>query len=162
MKYETAKNLNNTRFKRLIGVAKPVFDEMVKVLKAEYQVKHARGGRIIHLDSCQAYRHDMRLLRESRRSLHRSGLILADSGYQGLDKIYFQAKTPVKSSKKKSLTQQDRELNHLISSIRIKVEHVFGKVKAYKIFSTTYRNHRRRFNLRMNLICGIINQELAI
>ncbi|MCO0807318.1 IS5/IS1182 family transposase, partial [Lactobacillus helveticus] len=45
MKYETAKNLNNIRFKRLIGVAKPVFDEMVKVLKAEYQVKHARGGR---------------------------------------------------------------------------------------------------------------------
>ncbi|WP_201725610.1 helix-turn-helix domain-containing protein, partial [Lactobacillus helveticus] len=45
MKYETAKNLNNTRFKRLIGVAKPVFDEMVKVLKAEYQVKHDRGGR---------------------------------------------------------------------------------------------------------------------
>ncbi|MCT3426882.1 IS5 family transposase, partial [Lactobacillus helveticus] len=45
MKYETAKNLNNTRFKRLIGVAKPVFDEMVKALKAEYQVKHARGGR---------------------------------------------------------------------------------------------------------------------
>ncbi|MCO0808521.1 IS5/IS1182 family transposase, partial [Lactobacillus helveticus] len=29
MKYETAKNLNNARFKRLIGVAKPVFDEMV-------------------------------------------------------------------------------------------------------------------------------------
>ncbi|MCT3402307.1 IS5/IS1182 family transposase, partial [Lactobacillus helveticus] len=27
---------------------------------------------------------------------------------------------------------------------------------------TTYRNHRRRFNLRMNLICGIISQELAI
>ncbi|ALJ24151.1 DDE endonuclease [Lactobacillus gallinarum] len=26
-------------------LAKPVFDEMVKVLKAEYQVKHARGGR---------------------------------------------------------------------------------------------------------------------
>ncbi|NRO07649.1 hypothetical protein IMAU60204_00301 [Lactobacillus helveticus] len=45
MKYETAKNLNNTRFKRLIGVAKPVFDEIVKALKAEYQVKHARGGR---------------------------------------------------------------------------------------------------------------------
>jgi putative transposase len=86
----------------------------------------------------------MRLLRESRRSLHRFGLILADSGYQGLDKICFQAKTPVKSSKKKPLTQQDRELNHLIPSIRIKVEHVFGKVKAYKIFSTTYRNHRRR------------------
>lgn len=39
MKYETAKNLNNTRFKRLVGVAKPTFDEMVEILKSEYQAK---------------------------------------------------------------------------------------------------------------------------
>ncbi|MTV85265.1 IS5/IS1182 family transposase, partial [Streptococcus pneumoniae] len=25
------------------------------------------------------------------------------------------------------------------------------------MFSTTYRNHRKRFGLRMNLIAGIIN-----
>lgn len=104
----------------------------------------------------------MRLFRESRRDLHQASLILADSGYQGLSKIYDRAQTPIKSSKKRPLTKEDKEKNHLISSIRIKVEHVFGKVKVFNIFSTTYRNHRKRFNLRMNLICGIINKELAI
>ncbi len=29
------------------------------------------------------------------------------------------------------------------------------------MFSTTYRNHRKRFGLRMNLIAGIINHELG-
>ncbi|HGR4134251.1 TPA: IS5/IS1182 family transposase, partial [Streptococcus pneumoniae] len=27
--------------------------------------------------------------------------------------------------------------------------------------STTYRNHRKRFGLRMNFIAGIINHELG-
>ena len=30
------------------------------------------------------------------------------------------------------------------------------------MFSTTYRNHRKRFGLRMNLIAGIINRETRI
>ncbi|RSJ65946.1 hypothetical protein D8805_09190 [Streptococcus oralis subsp. dentisani] len=30
----------------------------------------------------------------------------------------------------------------------------------FKMFSITYRNHRKRFGLRMNLVAGIINREL--
>ncbi|MDG7133616.1 IS5/IS1182 family transposase, partial [Streptococcus pneumoniae] len=45
---------------------------------------------------------------------------------------------------------------------RSKVENIFAKVKTFKMFSTTYRNHRRkRFGLRMNLIADIINHELG-
>ncbi|HGS2432622.1 TPA: IS5/IS1182 family transposase, partial [Streptococcus pneumoniae] len=44
---------------------------------------------------------------------------------------------------------------------RSKVENIFAKVKTFKIFSTTYQNHRKRFGLRMNLIAGIINHELG-
>ncbi|MDT5772846.1 IS5/IS1182 family transposase, partial [Streptococcus pneumoniae] len=40
-------------------------------------------------------------------------------------------------------------------------ENIFAKVKTFKMFSTTYRNHRKRFGLRMNLITGIINHELG-
>ncbi|HGP9932719.1 TPA: IS5/IS1182 family transposase, partial [Streptococcus pneumoniae] len=36
-----------------------------------------------------------------------------------------------------------------------------AKVKTFKMFSTTYRNHRKRFGLRMNLIAVIINHELG-
>ncbi|HGQ1621292.1 TPA: IS5/IS1182 family transposase, partial [Streptococcus pneumoniae] len=42
-----------------------------------------------------------------------------------------------------------------------KVENIFAKVKTFKMFSTIYRNHRKRFGLRMNLIAGIINHELG-
>lgn len=45
MKYETAKNLNDTKFKRLVGVAKPTFAEMDEILKSEYQTKYSKGGR---------------------------------------------------------------------------------------------------------------------
>ena len=35
-----------------------------------------------------------------------------------------------------------------------------NKSKTFKIFSITYRNHRKHFGLRMNVIAGIINREL--
>ncbi|CJJ96431.1 transposase-like protein%2C IS1381 ISSpn7 [Streptococcus pneumoniae] len=77
------------------------------------------------------------------RNIGQAGKILADSGYQGLMKIYPQAQTPRKSSKLKPLTVEDKAYNHALS------------------FSTTYRNHRKRFGLRMNLSAGIINHELG-
>ena len=86
---------------------------------------------------------------------------MADSGYQGLMKMYSQAQTPRKSSKLKPLTLEDKAYNHALSKERIKVENIFAKVKPFKIFSTTYRNRRKRFGLRMNLIAGIINRELG-
>ncbi|CVN26392.1 transposase [Streptococcus pneumoniae] len=90
-----------------------------------------------------------------------SGKILADSDYQGLMKIYPQAQTPRKSSKLKPLTVEDKACNHALSKERSKVENIFVKVKTFKMFSTTYRNHRKRFGLRMNLSAGIINHELG-
>ncbi|SNO69382.1 transposase [Streptococcus pneumoniae] len=103
----------------------------------------------------------MKLFKMSRRNIGQAGKILADSGYQGLMKIYPQAQTPRKSSKLKPLTAEDKACNHALSKERSKVENIFAKVKTFKMFSTTYRNHRKRFGLRMNLIAGIINHELG-
>ena len=116
-------------------------------------------GEILHLDIQIDYCHDMKLFRKSRRDLSKAREILADSGYQGLMKLYSQAKTPIKSSKLHPLTDEDKAYNRALSSRRIKVENVFAKVKVFKIFSTTYRNRKRRFGLRMNLVAGIINFE---
>ncbi|HGQ6376229.1 TPA: transposase, partial [Streptococcus pneumoniae] len=104
---------------------------------------------------------DMKLFKMSRRNIGQVGKILADSGYQGPMKIYPQAQTPRKSSKLKPLTVEDKAYNHALSKERSKVENTFAKVKTFKMFSTTYRNHRKRFGLRMNLIAGIINHELG-
>ncbi|VON52606.1 fusion of IS1381 orf A and B [Streptococcus pneumoniae] len=104
---------------------------------------------------------EVKINRPKKQLANDSGKILADSGYQGLMKIYPQAQTPRKSSKLKPLTVEDKAYNHALSKERSKVENIFAKVKTFKMFSTTYRNHRKRFGLRMNLIAGIINHELG-
>ncbi|ADI68305.1 fusion of IS1381 orf A and B [Streptococcus pneumoniae] len=118
-------------------------------------------GRIVSLDITVNYCHDMKLFKMSCRNIGQAGKILADSGYQGLMKICPQAQTSRKSSKLKPLTAEDKAYNHALSKERSKVENIFAKVKTFKMFSTTYRNHRKHFGLRMNLIAGIINHELG-
>ena len=97
----------------------------------------------------------------SRRNIGQAGKILACSGYQGLTNMYSQVQTPRKSSKLNPLTLEDKSYTHVLSKERIKVENIFAKVKTFKLFSTTYRNRRKRFRLRMNLIAVIINRELG-
>ncbi|CAM1670573.1 IS5 family transposase IS1381A [Streptococcus mitis] len=118
-------------------------------------------GRIVSLDIAVDYCHDMKLFKMSRRNIGQAGKILADSGCQELMKMYSQAQTPRKSSKLKPLTLEDKSYNHVLSKERIKVENVFAKVETFKMFSTTYRNRRKRFGLRINLIAEIINRELG-
>ncbi|HGL8295270.1 IS5 family transposase [Streptococcus pneumoniae] len=267
MNDEASKQLTDARFKRLVGVQRTTFEEILAVLKTAYQLKHAKGGRkpklsledllmatlqyvreyrtyeqiaadfgihesnllrrsqwvevtlvqsgvtisrtplssedtvmiidatevkinrpkkelanysgkkkcyamkaqaivtsqgrIVSLDITVNYCHDMKLFKMSRRNIGQAGKILADSNYQGLMKIYPQAQTPRKSSKFKPLTVEDKTYNHALSKERSKVENIFAKVETFKMFSTTYRNHRKRFGLRMNLIAGIINHELG-
>jgi hypothetical protein len=53
--------------------------------------------------------------------------------------------------------------NKKISNIRMKIEHVIGRVKNFKIVAEKYRNQRKRLLLRFNLICGIVNfQKLLL
>jgi hypothetical protein len=47
-----------------------------------------------------------------------------------------------------------------ISSERVVNENVIGSLKRFKIISDRYRNRRKRFGLRFNLIAGIHNYEI--
>ena len=67
---------------------------------------------------------------------------------------------PKKSSKKKPLTKEEKKQNQEISSERVVNENVIGSLKRFKIISDRYRNRRRRFGLRFNLIAGIHNYEI--
>ena len=95
-------------------------------------------GRIVSLDIAVNYCHDMKLFKMSRRNIGQAGKILADSGYQGIMKMYSQAQIPRKSRKLKPLTLEDKSYNHVLSKERIKVENILAKVKTFKMFSTTY------------------------
>jgi hypothetical protein len=85
---------------------------------------------------------------------------ITDSGYTGIQKLQSNTKLPKKSSKKKPLTVKDKQQNREISSERVLNENVIGSLKRFKILSDRYRNRRKRFGLRFNLIAGIYNFEI--
>ena len=82
---------------------------------------------------------------------------LADSGYQGITNIFKNSMIPKKKSKYNPLTNQDKELNKLISSIRITIEHVNCQLKIFRILSEKYRSRIKTFYKRAILICCFYN-----
>ena len=87
-------------------------------------------------------------------------LCLADAGYQGLADLHTNSQTPKKKSKHHPLTLEQQAANCELAHQRIFVEHVIRKVKIFRILSERYRNRRRRFGLRFNLIASLYNLEL--
>jgi|TARA_B110000037_G_scaffold211406_1_gene262919 hypothetical protein len=111
---------------------------------------------------CNGKKHDFQLFKDSKTKIHPEIEVLADSGYQGLAKLHHNTKTPRKKSKKKPLTNVDKQNNRQLAKERILNENVIGSLKRFKILSDRYRNRHRRFGLRFNLIAGIYNLELVL
>ncbi len=105
-------------------------------------------------------RHDFRLFKESKTRIHRNIKVLMDSGYQGIQKLHANSDLPKKRRKKYPLTKVDKLHNQRIASERVINENIIGKLKRFKIIADKYRNRRKRFGLRFNLIVGIYNWEL--
>ena len=105
-------------------------------------------------------KHDWKLLLESGVHFPKGIFALADSGYQGLPNITGSALIPHKGSKHNPLTEAQKSYNHSLSSERVFVENVIGWLKRFRIIAEKYRNRRKRFGLRFNLIAAIYNLEL--
>ena len=89
-------------------------------------------------------------------------LCLADKGYQGIVKLHPNSCTPTKKPPKAKLDNCERQHNRLLAQWRVVVEHVNRRLKIFRILAERYRNRRRRFGLRFNLIAAIVNFELAL
>lgn len=86
--------------------------------------------------------------------------VTVDTGYQGLQKVHAHTVLPKKKSKKHPLSQRDKKSNTALAKERVIVENVIGMLKRFKIIADRYRNRRKRFGLRFNLLAGIYNYEL--
>jgi hypothetical protein len=94
--------------------------------------------------------------------VHPSTEILADTGYQGLQKRHTKTSLPTKQRKKCPLTKEQKQRNKKLSQRRVVVENLIGALKRFKIIADKYRNRRKRFALRFNLIAGICNFQLSL
>jgi hypothetical protein len=106
--------------------------------------------------------HDFQLFKQDASKIADHICILADAGYQGLAKVHKNFRTPFKKSKFHPLTQRQKQSNRALARKRILIEHIFCRLKVFRILSERYKNRRKRFPLRFNLIAAIYNFELTL
>lgn len=88
--------------------------------------------------------------------------LLGDLGYVGMKQFHEQCVLPHKRTKLQPLSEAQKLENRERASRRIIVEHVFRRIKIFKMLSEKYRNRRQRFELRFNLIAAICNFERTL
>ena len=62
-------------------------------------------------------------------------------------------------NRKKELTTEQKKYNHELSKKRIKVENVIREVTIFKILSERYRNRRKNYSIKTNIVAGIVNTQ---
>jgi hypothetical protein len=117
--------------------------------------------KIICVFCCNGKKHDFRLFKESRIRMLERIIAKVDTGFIGIHKFHKNSELPKKKSKKRPLSKEDKVSNRAISSSRATNKHVIGFVKRFKILAERYRNRRKRFGLRFNLLAGICNFDVV-
>jgi hypothetical protein len=106
--------------------------------------------------------HDFKLFKASKTHIHTSIESKVDTGYQGLQKLHCNTVMPKKKSKKNPLTKEDKKNNRIISSQRVSVENIIRELKIFRIVAEKYRNRRKRFGMRVNLIAAFYNRNIDL
>jgi IS5 family transposase len=108
--------------------------------------------------------HDFRLLKESGHlsEIPKSTVIHADRGYSGLENVFENSYVPYKKRRNVELTEFQKEVNRHLSSIRIKIEHIIGRLKRFRILSERYRGRRSGLSLYFRIIASIHNLEIQL
>lgn len=88
--------------------------------------------------------------------------VFADTGFLGAQKIHQNMQIPKKKTKKNPLTYEEKEMNKLISSYRVLVEHAIGGMKRYRSMSEKLRNHKAYIDDTFILLsAGLWNYHLS-
>ncbi|MBR8827796.1 MAG: transposase [Gomphosphaeria aponina SAG 52.96 = DSM 107014] len=82
-------------------------------------------------------KHDFNLFKNSKMLINHQIEIIGDKGYQGINKIHKNSQIPFKKFPKKELTQAQKKSNKQLGKKRVIVENVIGKLKIFKILSSS-------------------------
>jgi len=109
----------------------------------------------------QGRQHDFKLFQHSGIHFHPDTRSLQDKGYQGIQHLHGNSELPKKKPKGGQLSREDKAHNRALAKERIGIEHINGRLKTFRILAGRYRNRRRRYGLRCNLIAALYNLEYA-
>lgn len=128
-------------------------------LKAQMVINQV-NGQIICTSFGKGKIHDFRLFKQRPIPLTPEQLCLADKGYQGIVKLHENSCLPTKKPRQKQLDEHEKQHNRNLARLRIIVEHMNRRLKIFRILGERYRNRRKRFGLRFNLLAALVNIEL--
>lgn len=122
-------------------------------------------GLILAVYCSKGTKHDFQMYKDFTKKgnlkIHPNIKILADSGFQGLQKLHKKVELPFKKSKKNPLTTEQKEHNRQLAQKRVKIEHKNRQCKIFRIVKETYRGKHKNYGLNWNLVVGLVNFRTA-
>ena len=105
--------------------------------------------------------HDKKMADQSGFSLSATTVLLADSGFQGLDIGAATVLLPCKKPRKKERPEHERQWNHFLAKVRVSIENAFANVKTFRIVKEVIRLKKPETRDRvMEIACGLANLRL--
>jgi len=122
-------------------------------------------GRIRHVsDSVPGSTHDLTLLRQSglKTELPEGIPLIGDCGYQGMQKDFpnHSVALPYRPNPGQKLTPEEKDHNHIISCIRVVVEHTIAEMKHFQALVAKFRHSIERHKQVVDAIVGIVNRHI--
>ena len=121
-------------------------------------IYHPNSKQIIGVDISNDSQHDIKLARKTAKKFKHCEYVMTDLGYYGLEQDGFKLLMPIKKKKNFPLFKVEKKYNKMIEKIRVVIEHINSQLKRFSILSERYRNRRKRFGLRINLIAALVNR----
>lgn len=108
-------------------------------------------------------RHDKRLLEKFLEPQHipENVTVWTDTGFQGAKHLHENTIMPIKATKNKPLTEEQKQNNRIISGLRIISEHTISGIKRLKAAADIYRNRLPNLDDTFTLLsAGLWNLHL--
>ena len=100
--------------------------------------------------------HDKCIADEAGYTLPNASMLYQDAGFQGFNLPGVQIMQPKKKPRNGTLMPQEKEENRRISSVRVRIEHVIGNIKRYRIIHDIIRYSCSEFrDMVMETWCGL-------
>lgn len=133
------------------------------------QIGVNKNGLIVHkAKHTKGSTHDYALFRRSHLALPSNVELGLDLGYDGAQvdfpnlkcKVPFKRRSPGRGKrgvKAKPLSLEQQAFNRELSSERVVVEHIFSRVKKFRIWADEFRNRLKHYETMTNIVCGLVN-----
>lgn len=124
-------------------------------------LSHASCKIVFLSRTCEGKKHDKKAADQAGYQLPAGSTLYQDTGFQGFTLVGVTIIQPQKKPRGQELTEAEKDNNRAISKIRVRIEHVIGGVKRYRIVKDKIRNWKENFRDQvMETCCGLHNFRL--